>query len=171
MNEENAIFFREEQKFDQLWVRLLVFLPAAIVWYGAIQQLVLGKPFGTNPASDNGMVVFLIIFGVLFPVFMLSLTMVTEVRTSGLFIRIYPFHLSYREFPFGSIKSYEVREYSPLRDFGGWGIRFGPKGHAYNVSGNKGVFFEFTSGKKLMVGSQRPDELAEAISRGMHAFS
>ncbi|MDW7732147.1 MAG: DUF6141 family protein [Methanolobus sp.] len=170
MTDEDAVFFREQQKFNQLWVQLLIFVPVAIVWYGAIQQLVLGIPFGNNPASDNGMLLLLIIFGVLFPVFMLSLRMITEVRDSGLYIRFYPFHLSFREFPFESIKSCEVREYSPLRDYGGWGIRFGRNGQAYNVSGNKGVFFEFNNGKRLMVGSQKPDELAAAISRGMHSF-
>lgn len=171
MTDEGVVFFREQQKFDQLWVQLLIFVPVAIVWYGAIQQLVMGVPFGNNPASDNGMLLLLIIFGVLFPVFMLSLRMITEVRDSGLYVRFYPFHLSFRKYPFESINSYEVREYHPLKEYGGWGIRFGLKGQAYNVSGNKGVFFEFRNGKTLMVGSQRPDELAAAISRGMHSPS
>lgn len=170
MTDKDAVFFREQQKFDQLWVQLLIFVPVAIVWYGAIQQLVMGIPFGNNPASDDGMILLLILFGVLFPVFMLSLRMITEVRDSGLYIRFYPFHLSSRKFPFESIRSYEVREYHPLKEYGGWGIRFGLKGQAYNVSGNKGVFFEFSNGKTLMVGSQRPDELAAAISRGIRSF-
>ncbi|WP_406656987.1 DUF6141 family protein [Methanolobus sp. ZRKC2] len=170
MVDEDIIFFREQQKFDQLWLWLLVLLPVAIVWYGAIQQLVFGEAFGNNPTSDNGVLFLLVIFGVLLPVFMLSIRLITEVRSSGLYIRFYPFHLSFKKYQFESIKSYEVCQYNPLRDYGGWGIRFGPKGRAYNVSGNKGVLLEFRNGKKLMVGSQNPDELAAAISRGMGSF-
>ncbi|MBN2109528.1 MAG: hypothetical protein JW705_00360 [Methanosarcinaceae archaeon] len=169
MDHEDIVYFREQQKFKQLWIRLLVFLPAAIVWYGVIQQLVSGRPFGDDPASDNGMIIYTIIFGVLLPVFILSLKMMTEVRNGGLYIRFYPFHLSFKEFPFESIESCEVHKYSPLRDYGGWGIRFGPKGQAYNVSGNRGVLLGFKNGKKLMVGSQKPDELAGAILHGMGA--
>ncbi len=44
------------------------------------------------------------------------------------------------------------------------GIRWAGKGRmAYNVSGNKGVEIALADGHSVMVGSQRPDELAEAI--------
>jgi hypothetical protein len=36
---------------------------------------------------------------------------------------------------------------------------------AYNVSGNRGVQLEFSNGKRLLIGSQRPEDLAAAISR------
>ena len=36
---------------------------------------------------------------------------------------------------------------------------------AYNVSGNRGVQPVFSNGKRLLIGSQRPDELAAAISQ------
>ncbi|QLC50282.1 hypothetical protein HWN40_08530 [Methanolobus zinderi] len=162
-------FFREEQKFRQLWIRIFVLLLLVFVWYGAIQQLIFGISFGNNPASDPVMFLLLIVFGILFPAFMLSLKMVTEVRNDGLYIRFYPIHRSFRRFTFESIRSYEVRDYSPLKDYGGWGIRFGPKGQAYNVSGSKGVVLVLEDGKRLMVGSKQPDELAAAISRGMDA--
>jgi len=169
MDSKDPVFFMEQQRFDQLWVRLLVVALIVFVWYGAIQQLIFGISFGNNPASDPVMLLLLIVFGILFPAFMLSLKMVTEVRNDGLYIRFYPIHRSFRRFTFESIRSYEVRDYSPLKDYGGWGIRFGPKGQAYNVSGSKGVVLVLEDGKRLMVGSQHPDELAAAISRGMDA--
>ncbi|MHC4643443.1 MAG: hypothetical protein ACYS32_17515, partial [Planctomycetota bacterium] len=57
------------------------------------------------------------------------------------------------------------RTYKPILEYGGWGIRcsFTGKGKAYNVSGNKGVQLVFTNGKKLLIGSQQPDDLAAAI--------
>jgi hypothetical protein len=56
-----------------------------------------------------------------------------------------------------------VRTYRPIRDYGGWGIRYGRNGKAYNVSGNRGVMLEFSHGQKLLIGSQKPGDLANAI--------
>jgi TATA-box binding protein (TBP) (component of TFIID and TFIIIB) len=41
-------------------------------------------------------------------------------------------------------------------------------GKAYNVSGNKGVQLVFKNGKKLLIGSQKADELAKAIESVMN---
>lgn len=166
----NPILFREVQKMDQTWARLVVGILVISSWYGAYQQLFLRKPFGNNPAPDWMMLVLLLVFGILFPLFFHSLKMTTEVRKDGLYVRFYPFHFSFRSFPIKAIQSYEVRTYSPIRDYGGWGIRYGLKGTAYNVKGNRGVLFEFEEGnkvKKLMIGSQIPEKLSEAVSRAI----
>ncbi len=166
----NPVLFREVQKMDQLWVRLVVGITVVISWYGAYQQLFLRKPFGNNPAPDWMIIVFLLVFGVIFPLFFYSLKLITEVRKEGLYIRFYPFHFSFIFFPIRNIQSYEVLTYNPIRDYGGWGIRYGLKGTAYNAKGNRGVCFEFTGGskvKKLMVGSQVPEKLSEAVSRAI----
>lgn len=41
------------------------------------------------------------------------------------------------------------------RDYGGWGIRYGRKGKAFNVFGSRGLQLEFTNGKRLLIGSQK----------------
>ena len=159
MSSESTVLFREEQRFDQWWLWLLVLVPTTMVWYGAIQQLVLGKAFGDNPTSDTGMSILLVLFGILLPLFMYSLKLITEVRQDALYVRFYPFHFSFKHYPYTGMRSYKVREYSPLREYGGWGIRYGRKGMAYNVSGDRGVQLEFNDGKSLLIGSQRPEEL------------
>ncbi len=159
MSSENTVLFREVQRFDQWWLWLLVLIPTSMVWYGAIQQLIFGKAFGENPASDTGVSVLLVLFGILLPIFMYSLKLITEVRKDGLYVRFYPFHFSYRRYPYKSMNSYKVRSYSPLKEYGGWGIRYGRKGMAYNVSGDRGVQLELKNGKSLLIGSQRPEEL------------
>ena len=59
---------------------------------------------------------------------------------------------------------WEAKTYDPM-EYGGWGVRGWPDryGWAYNVSGNRGVQIEFKNGHRLMLGSQRADELAKAI--------
>ena len=55
--------------------------------------------------------------------------------------------------------------YRPLRDYGGWGIRYGRNGKAYNISGNKGLMIEFRNGKRLMLGSREPEVLKMSIEQ------
>jgi len=97
---------------------------------------------------------------------MASLRLVTEVRSDDLYVRSYPLHRSYCNFPFDSIRSCHVQKYRPIRDYGGWGIRYGLKGTACNVSGDRGVLLEFRDGSKLMTGSQQPEGLAAAMPCG-----
>lgn len=87
-----------------------------------------------------------------------------EVRPDGLYFRFFPLHRSFRKIASEDLAGYEVRTYSPLKDYGGWGIRYGRRGKAYNVSGNRGVQLEFSNGDKLLLGSQKPEELAEAMN-------
>lgn len=120
------------------------------------------------------MLVLFVGFGVLFPLFFHSLKLVTEVREDGLYVRFYPLHSSFRNFPFESIWNFEALTYSPIRDYGGWGIRCGPKGDAYNTSGNRGVLFELVEGnrtRRLMIGSQTPEKLALTVRQGMELKS
>ncbi len=62
------------------------------------------------------------------------------------------------------ISSAEVQTYSPLRDFGGYGIRFGKGMKAYFLSGNRGVKVITHSGKKYLIGSDHPERLATVIN-------
>jgi hypothetical protein len=157
--------FREVQKFRQFWVSSLVLIPAVVILYGAYKQLVLGQPFGNNPASDSTMVILTMIFGFLFPLFIFSMKLVTEVRSDGVYVRFFPFHLAFKKFKYSDIASYKAVHYSALRDYGGWGIRYGLNGKAYNISGNDGIMLEFQNGKHLLIGSQRTHEFLLALEQ------
>ena len=56
-----------------------------------------------------------------------------------------------------------MRTYNPIREYGGWGIRYGLKSKAYNVHGNHGVQLELLNRKRLLIGSQRSEEFANAL--------
>ena len=92
----------------------------------------------------------------------------TEVRHDGLYIRYFPFHAHFRRFGAGDLSEYHARKYRPLIEYGGWGIRCGWKGRAYNVSGNQGVQLVFRNGKRLLIGSAKPSELETAIRSMVH---
>jgi hypothetical protein len=91
----------------------------------------------------------------------------TYVDSNALYVRFFPFQLAFRKFAASDLAEYYSREYNPILEYGGWGIRYGRAGKAYNASGNKGVQLVLNNGKRLLIGSQKPDELVKAIDSFM----
>lgn len=155
---------REVQRVTQAWVWVLILLAIVIPWGAFIYQVVLGQPFGNTPSPDWILWAALFLFGIAFPAFLISLRLVIEVRDDELYVRFTP--LRTRRIPYSSIARCEARTYRPLREYGGWGLRWGgKKGWVYSLSGNRGVQLEFSDGKRLLLGSHRADEVAEAIRK------
>ena len=155
--------YREVQQFRQVWIWVIVSALSGLVWYAAVRQLLLHRPFGGIPMLIIPLVIFWFIFGIGLPALFFFGRLVTEVRDDGIYICFFPFHWTFRKIAFTEVKQYEVRTYRPIREYGGWGIRYGCKGKAYNVSGDRGVQIELLNGKRLLLGSQRPEELWRAI--------
>lgn len=62
------------------------------------------------------------------------------------------------------IRSAEVQRFSPLADYGGWGIRRGKDAWAYFFRGEHGVMVTTSSGRKYLVGSDSPERLAAVLN-------
>jgi len=58
----------------------------------------------------------------------------------------------------------EVRKFSPLADFGGWGIRYNGKTTAYFLSGSRGVELKLKNGKQYLIGSDTPERLKAVVA-------
>jgi len=61
------------------------------------------------------------------------------------------------------LTSVQVHEFSPLRDFGGYGIRINRRMKAYYLRGNRGVLVETERDKKYLIGSDHPERLAAVL--------
>ncbi|MEL7233832.1 MAG: hypothetical protein AAGK74_05005, partial [Chloroflexota bacterium] len=70
-----------------------------------------------------------------------------------------------REIPLSDIESVTARDYKPLREYGGWGVRFRENNRAYTVRGYQGVELQLKNGRQVMLGSEDADALARAISQ------
>lgn len=71
-----------------------------------------------------------------------------------------------------SIRSVAVVRYRPLADTKGWGVRVGPDGErVFSARGDRAVRLLLNDGSRLLVGSQRPELLAEAIDRARESAS
>ncbi len=159
----NSLLFVETQKFRQLWIWILLLGLLGLFFWGLIQQLVFGIPWGTKPATDNGLLLsFLIPAGLVLLFWFASLS--TGIDESGITYKFFPFHFKEHKIDWSSVEKAFVREYSPLGEFGGWGIRFGfGHGRALNVSGNMGLQLHLKNGKKILIGTRKPDELATVL--------
>lgn len=62
------------------------------------------------------------------------------------------------------IKLAESHHFQPIKDFGGYGIRFNKEMKAYFLKGNRGVKITTRAGKKYLIGSDHPEKLAAVIS-------
>ncbi|MBM3176129.1 MAG: DUF1648 domain-containing protein [Chloroflexi bacterium] len=62
------------------------------------------------------------------------------------------------------ITSVELHSFSPLKDFGGYGIRFNREMKAYFLKGDRGAKITARTGKKYLIGSDHPERLTTVIS-------
>lgn len=159
----DTIFTEKQYISSHWWIWPINMLVVGLAWWGLIQQIILGIPFGTNPGPDLLLWIVWGIAGVALPLLLFTCHMVTEVKDGVLRVRyfpIYSFTLSLMD-----IESAEAITYKPIWEYGGWGLRYRPgHGWAYNVYGNRGVRLKMHNGKTILIGSQRPDELQEALS-------
>jgi len=167
MNERPKAIFKEVQRFGFI---LRLFIILSMVAASAANGFGLYKMLSEPQSSSMLSIALLIIVGILFPVAMtmlfIMLKLETAVRQDGLYVRFFPLHLHFKRFSLDDINEYFVRTYRPIREYGGWGIRcgFGDSGKAYNVRGNKGLQLVFKNGKRLLIGSQQPERLVEALN-------
>lgn len=111
---------------------------------------------------SNGNVIGWTIFLWLIYLRLITVRLVTEIRGEELKVGMRGLWRSQRV-PLDRIQKVETLDYDPIRDFGTYGVRTTRAGTAYLAGGAGGVRITLSSGKKLVVGSRRPDELARAL--------
>lgn len=157
----SPLLFSEKQRFSQWWIWLLLIAANVLFLVGVYLQVALGRPFGDKPMSN----LWLLIIGgsfVVFTILFASIRLETQIREDGIYVRFFPFHLRFRYFSPDELERFYVRTYSPLTEYGGWGMRISltGAGKAYNISGRKGLQLEFKNGKRLLIGTQKAEELS-----------
>ena len=154
--------FKEEQKLTQWWLWVIMFGIGAIPIYGIYKQIIIGEKFGNNPMSDTWLIIFAIfIFSLIALLWFTKLT--TEINKNSIKINFFPFIK--KNIEWSEIKNAEVIDYGFV---GGWGIRLWTKyGTIYNTKGKIGLAIKLNNGKKLLIGTQKKDELKKVINEIM----
>jgi hypothetical protein len=163
---DNEILFTERQRFKQWWLWLILLGVNGLFLFGVFKQVLGGQQFGSKPMSDTGLLIatgLTILLTLLFVNFRLE----THIKKDGIYVRFFPFHISFKHYTWDTLTKSYVRQYSAITEYGGWGLRFGlfGKGTAYNVSGDKGLQLEFKTNKRLLIGTNKANELTETLSK------
>lgn len=150
--------FQENQKFTQLWIKVILLIPIIIALVGLFMQGVKGVPFGNTPLTNVGLMV-LLLFGLIFYYFFSQMGLTTKIDSSGIQMKFAP--LSSKKINWVEVESAEVLDYGFV---GGWGIRMGTKyGTVYNIEGSKGLALSLKNGKKFLIGTQKESEMEHTI--------
>jgi hypothetical protein len=156
MNDES---FYEEQRFTQRWIQIVL----AVLWVGLTTAAIVAtatKKTGPIPAilSIAPITALILYFRIL--------KLQVRIDTDSINYRFSPMHLKYRTIKRSDIEKMDVITYDPMQDYGGWGIRFGSKGKAYTAKGNHGLYIQLFTGKNILIGTSKPEELQRFLSKG-----
>ncbi len=163
--------FKEEQRFTQLWIIILVVISALIS---------LGIVLGTYAKDRNSfsslellsvLGIVVLASGIIF-FFKLS----TRIDEKGVHYKFSPFHFTLKLIPWYNIDKAYIRTYDAITEYGGWGLKGGAfwkksKGTAINVSGNIGLQLELKNGKKLLIGTQKENEVKSTLEKYHHKIN
>lgn len=137
--------FTETQRFPD-WLRYGLLLLNAVIIYILFQTEGLSTP-----------IFIILLLSIIIPGTIFQWTQKTEIDSSNIKLTIKPF--VNKQISFSDLESWSVRTYKPIKEYGGWGIRFGRNGSAYNIRGNKGLQLVLKNGKKILIGTQKDSEL------------
>ena len=163
---QNDILFFEKQRFSQWWIWLILLAINGIFATAFYVQVINGQTFGDKPMSNNEIVIvgsLIVSITVLFRYFSLE----TIIKEDGIYVRFFPIQIAYKKYTWDKIQKVFVRQYNPITEYGGWGLRYGifSAGKALNVSGNMGLQIIFNNNSKLLIGTQKPSELKTCINK------
>tara|TARA_R110002049_G_scaffold305723_1_gene503085 strand:- start:1407 stop:1907 length:501 start_codon:yes stop_codon:yes gene_type:complete len=155
--------FKEEQRFTQTWLLVIIsfstLIPLAIII----------KEFSEKQEGMSQSELIISILGVLLAaglIFIFKLE--TRIDENGIHYKFFPFHLKMKTIKWENIKKAYVRNYDPIGEYGGWGLKGGAfwnksKGRAINVSGTVGIQLELKNGKKILIGTHKEQDAKQVL--------
>lgn len=150
----------------------IVFPIAGYMWYELGVLVVTGSPSPPSPGNQPipvwGLMGLFLLAGVIVPLVVCLMHLRVRVGGGAIDARFWPFLR--KRVPLEAVRAAEAIEYRPLAECLGWGIRSYRGGPALTVWGNRGVLVRHTDEagreRRLLLGSQNPEALAEAIRAG-----
>ena len=160
MRHDRQVFY-EVQRFPLRRAAVALAIPPCGMVGLLIWQVVLGHPWGKQPLSNGNIIGWTVFLWIVY-FRLITVRMVTEVRDAELVVSLRGLWRA-RHILLNDIRAAEMITYDPERDYGGYGIRTGRFGKAYVASGQRGVRLRLVKGGTVIVGSQRPEELADIL--------
>jgi hypothetical protein len=158
-----SLYFEENQKFREIAFFILIGLIQAIFLWGLTQQVIFHKPWGPEPLSDNSLlIVNLGLLGIL--LLFNSIKLKTVITDQQIAIKMFPVPIKERIIEWSEVKDISVIKYDGIKEYNGYGARYSSKkGWRYTISGPYAIKLTLTDGKKILIGTHRPEEISQII--------
>ena len=159
---KNVKLYTETQRFNHPLLLSGFFLLGLFMLKGLMNAFY--SP-DTLPGELTKEIVSFSIFAIV-TIFILLMKLCTCIDENGVSIKFFPFHSKYVLYKWDDIELVEVKNYSPLKEFGGWGIRFGKKNSkAFSTRGNVAIHLTFKNGGNRIIGTQKASDLNAFIAQ------
>ena len=161
--------FEESQRFGQIWLWIVIIGVSILMIVQVPLDII--RQSGSEPMSSTNIVIliFSLVFVVGINILFFISRLKTKINNDGIEITFPPFFSKPKSFPWDEIKEAYVRKYKPIWEYGGWGIRIRWNSRAYNTSGNMGLQLIMQDGKKILIGTHKPDELDAFLKKYIFA--
>jgi Na+/melibiose symporter-like transporter len=158
---KGKILFREEQSFVGTWMWYLV------IGITLVALVPIFITFSNQPGDTDtivGLAIVIVVMGGVLSLLTFSKLYLT-IDSTCVYYRYPPFVSKEQTLARHDITFIEVRKYQPIWEYGGYGYRISPKsGRAMNVAGDQGLQLILTNKKKILIGTQKPDQLRQAVA-------
>ena len=156
-----GIYFKETQRFNLSWKWIFFIAIYALMFWALIQQF--SENFDLAAIIS---IIFSLCIIIFFNIVIIIMKLETLIDENIVSYQFKPFHIKPREIKWNKISEFYIRDYKPIKEYGGYGIQRRMKsGRAFIVSGNKGVQLLLKDGKKILIGTQKPKELEMIIEK------
>lgn len=117
----------------------------------------------SNQGISYLIALILVCFSMLF-IFLTKLNV--EIDSIGITYQFFPFHFSKKSLAWDEINRAYIRQYDPLIEYGGWGIKGWKKSNkAINIKGKVGLQLELKSGNRLLIGTSNEKEMQQFLDQ------
>lgn len=153
--------YKETQRFDQWWMRILLVIVLAF----AVSPLVFQYDTLINSNVElMSVIVSILVLLAVFISFWFLFKLQTRIDERGITYRFFPFQRKERFKSWSEIESITIRKFNPIKEYGGWGYRISfTKKKALTIKGNKGIQIIFKNGNELLLGTQYPEKVEQFI--------
>jgi surface polysaccharide O-acyltransferase-like enzyme len=163
--------FKEIQKFTQPWILIVLIISLAVSvnpiisnWNSIIHQPILKSiPF-----------FYSVLIIALVTVILLKIKLITKIDEKGIQYQFFPINLSLKCIPWKTIDNCAIRKYNAISEYGGWGMQFNffrKTGRAITTKGNIGLQLVLKNGNKILIGTQKKDEMKRTLLNYQHKIS
>jgi hypothetical protein len=146
--------FAERQWLVRHWWPLLL-LPSVLVPLVAWLAPRHGTPPGWWVFALSGLVMGLVV----------GLALDVRLDATGAHYRLLPLQWHWQHVAWPEVARAYLRRYDPLGEYGGWGIKGSAQNRAYNIANDEGLQLELRDGRRVLLGTQRPAELAQVLAQ------